>query len=65
MKVEMKLNGTSEKKVKEILVHSFGNSISFLGSNGTTLTIASMQESVIERLKIIAGLTMISGEQGM
>ena len=65
MKIEMKLNGTSAEKVKETLVHSFGNSISFPGSNGNILIVMSTQESVIERLEIIAGLTKVTGERGM
>lgn len=65
MKIEMKLNGTSAEKVKETLVHSFGNSISFPRSNGNILIVMSTQESVIECLEIIAGLTKVTGERGM
>ncbi len=64
MEIEIKLNGTSAEEVKETLVHNFGNSIGFRESNGKTLTVTSIQESVIKDLMIIAGLT-ITGESGM
>lgn len=55
----MKLNGAGKEEVKKTLVHSFGNSIGFMGSEESTLVVTSSQESVIEKLKIIAGLTII------
>ncbi len=63
MEIRMGLNGVSEREVKEVLVRRFGNFVGFRESSENVLIVTSTQESVIEDLEIMAGLTIIE-EQG-